>query len=518
MMIALTALMIGLLVIGYWANDSDILCPTVFYLSGFSICALVATLCALKWDLELQGNTFFVLFGGGLLFAVSSLVVHTVYRRYGLAACRSKKVSPDASKPLYSLPVCTPAIALFACVQIVVILWTAVRLQSLLPGVDIFQAISGYRLSRTFDAEKLTLGFPLDPMRNFCYAAGFLIVALAAQELSKKRLRHNPLIVISLLLAIVLDLESGSRTDSVCYLFVLGLLFLLFKRKQKQVGGLLSVGSITLLLVLVILFAISFQSFAIGRSVNRGILEYLSVYCGSEIANLNDYLQTYNSSASDVDVWGGMTFVRLITYIGEKLGIEAWVYSLDLPYNFMNGYNLGNVYTTYYSFIYDFGYFGVVPCVIAMAVLSQVFYEKAKAGNSRYSEIWAILYGYMAYRLLLCFFSNKFYEGVASPTFLRLCLYIFISRYIYIAISGRLDSGRKKPNNKKNHSLSQRKGSVPYCVMHIQGEICWSRASQRHFRYSFRNGERKTAGVFSDFALCGSLDRAGVHPVGSNCQ
>lgn len=93
----------------------------------------------------------------------------------------------------------------------------------------------------------------------------------------------------------------------------------------------------------------------------------------------------------------------------------------------------GNVYTTFYAYLYDFGVTGVIVLMILMGLISQVLYQKAtkpSKRNRRYSiNLWIIVYSYVFYSLAFSFFSNKFYEGIVSIQFIKYLVFWAMVRY-----------------------------------------------------------------------------------------
>ena len=129
------------------------------------------------------------------------------------------------------------------------------------------------------------------------------------------------------------------------------------------------------------------------------------------------------------EIWGSQTFVSIIRWLGPKFGIENYYYQLDLPFRRINGFSLGNVYTTFYPYIYDFGYLGEICLVVLMAIIVQCVYEICKRTKLKNSpSIPILLYGYMYSSIVLSFFSNKFYEN----TFTRNALIVIpVSWIVY---------------------------------------------------------------------------------------
>ena len=90
---------------------------------------------------------------------------------------------------------------------------------------------------------------------------------------------------------------------------------------------------------------------------------YLAFYCGAEIKNLDIFL---NSTKTKPAIWGEQTFVNLVKAIGRFFISGFDQYYLINPYQSVNGYYLGNVYTTFKAYIHDFGYIGMIILIIIM--------------------------------------------------------------------------------------------------------------------------------------------------------
>ena len=127
---------------------------------------------------------------------------------------------------------------------------------------------------------------------------------------------------------------------------------------------------IIFLLSAVSLFFISFI-YIVGRSQAdmdfEAVAMSMFIYAGAPIFNLDIYLQ--NSWEQTHGIFGELTFIRLINWLGIKFGESSLVYELDLPFLSYRNYDLGNVYTTFYAFIYDFGFLGVVFLTGFMAIV-----------------------------------------------------------------------------------------------------------------------------------------------------
>ena len=79
-------------------------------------------------------------------------------------------------------------------------------------------------------------------------------------------------------------------------------------------------------------------------------------------------------------------------------------------------YDLGNVYTTFYAFIYDFGFLGVVSLTGFMAIVCVWLYNKVNYVDliSNKISLYVICYAYLLNDIVMLPFSNRFYETMVN--------------------------------------------------------------------------------------------------------
>ena len=162
----------------------------------------------------------------------------------------------------------------------------------------------------------------------------------------------------------------------------------------------------------------------VGRKVTTSNSYYLAIYCGAEIKNLDTFLQEY-----DLNYYtnrNNMTFRTFIIWFSQKTDNPV-TYKYDLPFRYVDGNNLGNVYTTFSSYIYDYGYKGMIILIMIMATIIEIIYEKSKRSILKDKpNIMILIYGYMFSSIILAFYSNKFYEQNDNIMFIYAILSWFI--------------------------------------------------------------------------------------------
>lgn len=418
---ALTIALAALTLLSLVANEGNPIAPAVLFAGGFLFSAFWTVCFSARWGYEMHANTFLAVGGGVTLFVVTCLLVRRLAFR--------RKVWTSSVEPSKGGAYSTLVTGLFVLVQALVAVWFLLRVSQMYPSSSLRASIAAYKSAATFTTESTYLGFPLNPLRVFClnaaYVTGFVFCHLVAAR-SKRTLLV--LSGVSVLLNCVMQLETGARTGFATYLVFLVTVYLLELRElgsgRLVISRRMAIGTVGAC----VLFILCFRLLAVGRHTSFSIIDALSnvsVYCGSEIPNLDHWMQAHGAPANDV--WGSMTFIRSINYLGPKLHIDAWTYPLDLPYLHMHWNWMGNVYTTFYAYLYDFGPIGLVVCTVVMAAISEALF--CMTGRAaRFRDVWTILYGICAPQLFLSFFSNKFYESFLSIPFLRTLLVIVVMR------------------------------------------------------------------------------------------
>ena len=90
-------------------------------------------------------------------------------------------------------------------------------------------------------------------------------------------------------------------------------------------------------------------------------------------------------------------------------------------------YEIGNVYTMFYKIIYDFGFLGVVPFTLIMGIYYCETYRKIKSEKSdKIVDIRLLIYAYLFNDIVMSSFSNRFYETVFAPPFIKFIIVVIL--------------------------------------------------------------------------------------------
>lgn len=400
-------LIVILLYVNYMMSYKDLFNPAVvlmgmFVLFSFFCC--IANLC-IGVDIE-SGKTFVVILSGLIIFSFVNYILRVPHKL-------STMVIKNKISPIYGI------LGLIITVLLIYVNYTYIMNFSAAYGFgsDFFEAMVKYKVIMTFqDANSILIVSPwyrtLLTLIVPCYAYLFMYIFM------KKKIIENKWSMIyggNIFLYIVYSLMGGDRSETFRIITALIFFWYIFYR-EKNKGYFSVMHIVTKIIALMSIISFFFISFiyVIGRSQNdmdmEAVLMALFIYAGAPIFNLDIYLQ--NPWSQTYGIFGELTFIKFINFLGAKLEYSSFIYALDLPFLSYQNYDLGNVYTTFYAFIYDFGFMGVVVLTGIMAVVCVWLYNKVNYVDilSNRISMYVICYAYLLNDIVMLPFSNRFYE------------------------------------------------------------------------------------------------------------
>lgn len=242
---------------------------------------------------------------------------------------------------------------------------------------------------------------------------------------------------------VIYYLTSGSRGNLFKIITFIFFIYIYLKIKENPKVINLSIKSILkiftyLILTVVILLS---SNYLVGRDIDYenvgGIFSYIFIYTAGPLLNLNNYIRDTKSIIGGTDLFGQQTLAGMYSILEKLTGDSKYkVINITefLPFTTSdNGYPLGNVYTTFYMFIYDLGFLGVAIFSAIMMMYYIITYKVLT--NSRQKirfNATLIIFAYLFNDLIMLPFSNRFYESVMGTAFVK-----FVISMILIAIVSR---------------------------------------------------------------------------------
>lgn len=453
MILLLLAALLLLVFLEYQYFGKEICAAPVLFTAPFIVMCLVAFMCANQWNFYMRWNTFFVILGGNVTFALGAIFAQKVKLR--ITGDNNRIVSESNDTAFKYL--------LILLLQCVCYLWKLrmvfafARSQGVNGGLSEALAFLDYRSKFTSEA---TIRWPdvLELGLEISTAAGYVMACILAAKLLQKDGKRKNLILVLMNFAVSVlgGLTSGSRGVAVrtMIVFLVTYLVLFYRQKEwrkKRLGVKIPVLLLACAVGIAAFIIVSRQM--VGRGAVQDVWQYLAKYIGAQLYNLDYYL---NEAFRQSEVFGQETFRPVVNFVCAQLKIREWAsYKLDLPFLHASGYEMGNVYTTFYAYIHDFGYIGVVILPFLFGLISQILYRFAKSSPTGHTvHLGLVVYGVVAYFLVFSFFSNKFGELLVNIDMLEKTLYMFVIIFFLFHFRGK---GSKVYIDKEfNHKISIR--------------------------------------------------------------
>lgn len=135
------------------------------------------------------------------------------------------------------------------------------------------------------------------------------------------------------------------------------------------------------------------------------------------------------------DVWGKETFYGLNHFLGIITGNPQFDYVIHKEFRYYKGQSTGNVYTTFRSFVHDFGYIGLIVLTTGFSFIINTMYLRIKSKKYRSEKIEynteIVFFSYIIFSVYVAFFADYFWTSLVSAKTLKLLIAIFIG-YIFL--------------------------------------------------------------------------------------
>lgn len=417
--------------------------PAFIYTAMFIILMIVAFIYKNEWW-SVTGiglNTMFVLVFGNISFVMGTLISDNTRLTFSnrITMNSGNKTSKSISD------VNTYKHILFLLFQLFTGILMYNYMSSLGKGKD-FSAILGTYRNETVAASSNLPGY-LSNMGALSYVGGILYASFLAECIIENKKKSVLLVILNLLVSMVISCLGGSR-GSFISLVVSLICFTLMKYSNKnnwKKNIPIKILIISFILIGIVIFEFKNISELLGQSqVSKvDLSDYLILYMGAEVKNLDLFLNSYFKRSV---IWGQETFRPIIQIISSIIGNKKWAsYSLIVPFRYFGGKALGNVYTTYYAFIRDFGYIGVIILPFIIGFISHKIYKMAKISMKieNHSMIY-LIYGVVYYACSFSYFSNIFFQLIVSTTMLKYIIFIYVLRIYFLKYNKKIIKNKIK--------------------------------------------------------------------------
>lgn len=393
----------------------SIAAPPVLFCLGFLLCVLNSINYYKEWGLDkFHINTFVVLSIGISLFTITALIIK---KRTSIF---HKNLNRYSEVEIY-IPI--KILLFYVLFQIGVYALVFKDFQRLTGYTDFATVVSTVNYMNKFD-ETETISLPLFTRllykitNTLSYILSFLGVKTILNSQASKQIKLLYILIMGL--SVFGPLLFGGRGGSIRIIWLIAFLFYFIYEERRKWNFSIPKKMIITTFSAVVLLVYSWSNFAVllGRESDEGKNKEekfynIAVYCGAQIKNLDLYLNE-NSIQQHNDLIGYATFSNLYSRFIPK--VKSKIINL-FQFRDYKGYPLGNVYTCFQSYIYDFGYLGVLLIIIFSYFVTKLWC-KIRYLNPSNKVMLLCIYCMLSYSTFFSFFSEGFFATVVNTSFI----------------------------------------------------------------------------------------------------
>ena len=407
----LTISLLIILLFGFKLCGKRYSSPVVFFITPLIV---QSTISFFYYPWNISDYTLFLITTSCIIFTLSCAMVHYIFRHFVRNTLKTNKSHVLLSNFQYILLI----ICNFACIAIIL---KGVKNSNGASSADLASIIGDFNNAVKTDDSQVSIGtFPsliYTLLIGMSYAYSY-ILATTIVKLPKKKWIFPIILFGTGALGL---LATGSRTDAISPIITLILYIIMLNESQNNNLSLLSINIkyyfYIILSIISIIFVFQFSTIIIGRQVDQTPIDYISTYLAAPLQNL-DFAQPRNSA--NPSYFGLNTFKPLYDSLEQAGLVPTGTSRGRFAFISRDGYFTGNVYTTFYSLLLDFGTIGTLAAISFMSIVMQTIYELSlKRLTTFFIPLLPIIYGYLNYNMTMSFFASSFYHNLFSTSFLK---------------------------------------------------------------------------------------------------
>ncbi len=441
----LLIIFIILIYLVYRLFDRDLVCPSFLLVSGYTLSVLCATANISEWGIDLHWKTLGVLTFGTGLFILTAYVVKKYWEKsYSDNFVDIEQIQPIRYNQKYLKYFC-----IFQVVVIVVWVHGIFQITSELGEYSNFsERMMAFRIYSSYSNKWLS-NLTLQILNQFVqisvnaiYIYLYIMTIIFYRNKCNIKeylriIRDNLYLLLGIICSVFQILLLGGRLDVIGLVIYCCVLLAIFYKKENKVCYNISFKRFITFLVFSIFGAILFyiSKVIVGRGINdislHNFVPYITMYAGGPIQLLDMFLV---NPIVQSDIWGKETFYSLNFFLARVglVNFEPYIVHLEFR-NAITGAFLGNIYTAYRSYIYDFGFIGltILPLIFSL-ITNSIYYKKIYCGISKNIDFGILIYGILSLAIFCDFVRCFFYLNIVSIGFYKKLFIIWIISKILI--------------------------------------------------------------------------------------
>lgn len=388
------------------------------------------------WNTDISVKTVILTLSGVTIFFVASLFFNKIFngsKKYNL---HFSAISPKEYNAQKEIVIEKWKLIVFLVIQLFVLFLTIQYYMENIPGATLIEKIAKFNSINKFAPDDVFIVLPkwISHIKHMCEVSSYIFSYILVHSIVLKYKQYKTLLFLNIVVSILNMGLSGGRAPMVCYIISIIIESYIIWGKSHSWEKKLKVKDFLKAIIIGCIILAIFPHLAtlLGRTSTSSFINQMAEYVSGPYKNLDIYVSR-GKFGSVFSEW--QTFYGIIQSLGKNFGISQWIHKQDLPFQHVNGYNMGNVYTAFHAFLHDGGYPAFVFFLILEALLMQWFYKKAINMRSRYSiNLNEIFYAFIYSKIIMSFFYDWFYSLTFTIATARMLIVWWILREYLIGI------------------------------------------------------------------------------------
>ena len=345
--------------------DNDIFHPSVIVYACYALALIFAVIEMDNWDIYISDKTFFIILTGLVIYMVISMMFRKTLFIIGKRNQETCTHSADETDIVDIQPLIMVFIDVFSLLIALRYFLDIRRSTGSLSGItSISTMIYQYRVGSVNGTLESGLSSFSAHGFQILFALTFIciyLIAINAVEKTQKTIFWYLMRLIPIVCFLFCSLISGSRNPLLQVVLGSAVTVYIFMRAKNKFERKFKLKSAFKFIVIGIIVLVIFVQLKdlLGRTTQYNFLEYIAEYIAAPIKNFDVFIS--KDLRNDSALWGRETFVSIWKFIGSLTGkTELINLPMNKEFNFLNGMSLGNVYTSFREYYYDFGLAGII--------------------------------------------------------------------------------------------------------------------------------------------------------------
>ncbi len=406
----------------YSYNNNDVFSPSILLLFGYFTSVFFLILNRNKWYSDISFYTIFIIGLAILIFIIIDILNTIIIGK--------KRCSPINIKYI-KVPFYKMLIVLIIGVLALFFLYRSIRQISGVTYGSLSFILSNYK--QQYLETGSNFGYITNILVKISYAFSYIFLYFfISNYIANKALKRNIYNLIPVIIGVILTLLLSNRLTLILYFSFSIIAYSLIK--NRQTGGIYKANIKTFFIICISIFCFLTIFFKltefIGRKSTYEFLDYISIYIGSSIPNLNNYLNSgiVNHGVHFYEIFPG--FINSL----HKIGVLPFSVTKVLEFRLISNFDYSNVYTGLRRYFNSGGVFGILFFQTIYASFFSHFYIQLKKNkDTQYLfGFKLIVYCKLVYTVALQAIEDHFFIDVFSIGYILETLILYYCYYFIL--------------------------------------------------------------------------------------